>query len=110
MSTTRQYGEEYGEDGDEHAFRNDCGTVSLNLAVAAPSNVQESSRHLYDRVMEEFKHRITRLRWLGSDSFSNSTDSPRWLPMRNIGRRMPLPIGRYKEALKSFYTLCPTTR
>jgi hypothetical protein len=25
---------------------------SLNLAVAAPSNMQDSSRHLYDRVME----------------------------------------------------------
>ena len=30
---------------------------SLNLAVAVPSNMQDSSRHLYDRVMEEFKHR-----------------------------------------------------
>ena len=30
---------------------------TLNLAVAAPSNMQDSSRHLYDRVMEEFKHK-----------------------------------------------------
>ena len=30
---------------------------SLNLALAAPSNKQDATRHLYDRVMEEYKHR-----------------------------------------------------
>ena len=34
-----------------------AATVSPSSLLAAPSQVQDTSRHLYDRVMEEFKHR-----------------------------------------------------
>jgi hypothetical protein len=42
---------------------------SFNLAVAAPSKVQDSSRHLYDRVMEEYKNRDYTAALAGFDSF-----------------------------------------
>jgi len=77
---------------------------SFNLAVAAPSNVQDSSRHLYDRVMEEFKHRDYEAALAGFRFFlelhghsSLAANAQYW-----VGE-CQYRLGRYKEALKSFY-------
>ena len=77
---------------------------SLNLAIAAPSNMQESSRHLYDRVMEEFKHRDYEAALAGFRFFlelhgqsSLAANAQYW-----VGE-CQYRMGRYKEALKSFY-------
>jgi len=77
---------------------------SLNLAVAAPSNVQDSSRHLYDRVMEEFKHRDYEAALAGFRFFlelhghsSLAANAQYW-----VGE-CQYRLGRYKDALKSFY-------
>jgi tol-pal system protein YbgF len=78
--------------------------LSLNLAVAAPSNVQDSSRHLYDRVMEEFKHRDYEAALAGFRFFlelhghsSLAANAQYW-----VGE-CQYRLGRYKEALKSFH-------
>ncbi len=77
---------------------------SLNLAVAAPSNMQDSSRHLYDRVMEEFKHRDYAAALAGFRFFlelhgqsSLAANAQYW-----VGE-CQYRLGRYKEALNSFY-------
>jgi tol-pal system protein YbgF len=77
---------------------------SLNLAVAAPSNMQDSSRHLYDRVMEEYKHRDYEAALAGFRFFlelhgqsSLAANAQYW-----VGE-CQYRLGRYKEALKSFY-------
>ena len=77
---------------------------SLNLAVAAPSNLQDSSRHLYDRVMEEFKHRDYEAALAGFRFFlelhgqsSLAANAQYW-----VGE-CQYRLGRYKEALKTFY-------
>lgn len=77
---------------------------SLNLAVAAPSSIQDSSRHLYDRVMEEFKHRDYEAALAGFRFFlelhgqsSLAANAQYW-----VGE-CQYRLGRYKEALKSFY-------
>ena len=79
---------------------------SLNLAVAAPSNMQDSSRHLYDRVMEEFKHRDYVAALAGFRFFlelhgksSLAANAQYW-----VGE-CQYRLGRYKEALKSFYNV-----
>ena len=77
---------------------------SFNLAVAAPSNMQDSSRQLYDRVMEEFKHRDYEAALAGFRFFielhgqsSLAANAQYW-----VGE-CQYRLGRYKEALKSFY-------
>jgi len=77
---------------------------SLNLAVAAPSNMQDSSRHLYDRVMEEFKHRDYEAALAGFRFYlelhgrsSLAANAHYW-----VGE-CQYRLGRHKEALKSFY-------
>lgn len=77
---------------------------SLNLAVAAPSSMQDSSRHLYDRVMEEFKHRDYEAALAGFRFFlelhgqsSLAANAQYW-----VGE-CQYRLGRYKEALKTFY-------
>jgi tol-pal system protein YbgF len=77
---------------------------SLNLAVAAPSNMQDSSHHLYDRVMEEFKHRDYEAALAGFRFYlelhgqsSLAANAQYW-----VGE-CQYRLGRYKEALKSFY-------
>jgi tol-pal system protein YbgF len=76
---------------------------SLNLAIAAPSNIQEPSRHLYDRVMEEFKHRDYEAALAGFRFFlelhgqsSLAANAQYW-----VGE-CQYRLGRYKDALKSF--------
>jgi tol-pal system protein YbgF len=77
---------------------------SLNLAIAASSNIQESSRQLYDRVMEEFKHRDYEAALAGFRFFlelhgqsSLAANAQYW-----VGE-CQYRLGRHKEALKSFY-------
>jgi len=77
---------------------------SLNLALAAPSNKQESSRHLYDRVMEEYKHRDYEAALAGFRFFlelhgqsSLAANAQYWMGECQYRLR------RYKEALKTFY-------
>ena len=77
---------------------------SLNLAVAAPSNGQDSTRHLYDRVMEEYKHRDYEAALAGFRFFlelhgqsSLAANAQYWMG------ECQYRLGRYKEALKSFY-------
>ena len=77
---------------------------SLNLAAASPSTMQDSSRHLYDRVMEEFKHRDYEAALAGFRFFlelhgqsSLAANAQYW-----VGE-CQYRLGRYKEALKSFY-------
>ena len=77
---------------------------SFNLAVAAPSKVQDSSRHLYDRVMEEYKHRDYAAALAGFRFFlelhgqSSLAANAQYLVAECQYR-----LGRYKEALKSYY-------
>jgi tol-pal system protein YbgF len=77
---------------------------SLNLAVAAPSKMQDSSRHLYDRVMEEYKHKDYAAALAGFRFFlelhgqsSLAANAQYWMG------ECQYRLGRYKEALKSFY-------
>ena len=76
---------------------------SLNLAVAAPAAIQDSSRHLYDRVMEEYKHRDYEAALAGFRFFlelhgqsSLAANAQYW-----VGE-CQYRLGRYQEALKSF--------
>jgi tol-pal system protein YbgF len=78
--------------------------VSLNLAVAAPSQMQDTSRHLYDRVMEEFKHKDYEAALAGFRFFlelhgqsSLAANAQYWIGECHFR------LGHYKEALKSFY-------
>jgi tol-pal system protein YbgF len=75
----------------------------LNLAVAAPSNMQDSSRHLCDRVLEEYKHRDYEAALAGFRFFlelhgqsSLAANAQYWVAECQYRLR------RYKEALKSF--------
>jgi tol-pal system protein YbgF len=78
--------------------------LSLNLAVAAPSQMQDTSRHLYDRVMEEFKHKDYEAALAGFRFFlelhgqtSLAANAQYWIGECHFR------LGHYKEALKSFY-------
>jgi tol-pal system protein YbgF len=77
--------------------------LSLHLAVAAPSNMEDSSRHLYDRVLEEYKHRDYEAALAGFRFFlelhgqtSLAANAQYW-----VGE-CQYRLGRYTEALKSF--------
>lgn len=77
---------------------------SLNLAMAAPSNRQDATRHLYDRVMEEYKHRDYEAALAGFRFFlelhgesSLAANAQYWMG------ECQYRLGRYKEALKTFY-------
>jgi tol-pal system protein YbgF len=77
---------------------------SLNLAIAASSTMQDSSRHLYDRVMEEYQHRDYEAALAGFRFFlelhgqsSLAANAQYW------AGECQYRLGRYKEALKSFY-------
>jgi tol-pal system protein YbgF len=82
---------------------------SLNLAVAAPSQLQDTSRHLYDRVMEEFKHKDYEAALAGFRFFielhgqsSLAANAQYWIGECHYR------LGHYKEALKSFYVVVST--
>jgi len=77
---------------------------SLDLAVAASPQMQDTSRHLYDRVMEEFKHKDYEAALAGFRFFlelhgqsSLAANAQYWTGECHYR------LGHYKEALKSFY-------
>jgi tol-pal system protein YbgF len=79
-------------------------TGNLSSVWAAPAQVQDTSRHLYDRVMEEFKHRDYEAALAGFRLFlelhgqtSLAANAQYWLG------ECQYRMGRYKEALKAFY-------
>jgi tol-pal system protein YbgF len=82
-------------------------TTGIQSSVwAAPSQVQDTSRHLYDRVMEEFKHRDYEAALAGFRLFlelhgqtSLAANAQYW-----VGE-CQYRMGRYKDALKSFYNV-----
>jgi tol-pal system protein YbgF len=81
-------------------------TASLPDVWAAPAQVQDTSRHLYDRVMEEFKHRDYEAALAGFRLFlelhgqtSLAANAQYW-----VGE-CQFRMGRYKDALKSFYNV-----
>jgi tol-pal system protein YbgF len=78
----------------------------VSSAWAAPAQVQDTSRHLYDRVMEEFKHRDYEAALAGFRLFlelhgqtSLAANAQYW-----VGE-CQYRMGRYKEALKAFYNV-----
>lgn len=78
----------------------------LSTAVAAPGQVHDTSRRLYDRVMEEFKHRDYEAALAGFRLFIElhsqsalAANAHYW-----IGE-CQYRMGRYKDALTSFYNV-----
>jgi len=77
---------------------------SFNLALAASPQMQDTSRHLYDRVMEEFKHKDYEAALAGFRFFlelhgqsSLAANAQYWIGECHFR------LGHYQEALKSFY-------
>jgi tol-pal system protein YbgF len=77
---------------------------SVNLAVAASPQMQDTSRHLYDRIMEEYKHKDYEAALAGFRFFlelhgqsSLAANAQYWIGECHYR------LGHYKEALKSFY-------
>jgi tol-pal system protein YbgF len=77
---------------------------SVAVTWAAPAQVQDTSRHLYDRVMEEFKHRDYEAALAGFRLFlelhgqtSLAANAQYW-----VGE-CQYRMGRYRDALKAFY-------
>ena len=80
--------------------------LSAGPSMAAPSQMHDTSRRLYDRVMEEFKHRDYEAALAGFRLFielhsqsSLAANAQYW-----IGE-CQYRLGRYKEALNSFYNV-----
>jgi tol-pal system protein YbgF len=79
---------------------------SANLSIAAQNQMHDTSRRLYDRVMEEFKHRDYEAALAGFRLFMElhgqsalAANAQYW-----IGE-CQYRMGRYKEALNSFYNV-----
>jgi tol-pal system protein YbgF len=77
-----------------------------NVSVAAPNQMQDTSRRLYDRVMDEFKQRDYEAALAGFRLFIElhgrsalAANAQYW--MGECQYRM----GRYKDALNSFYNV-----
>jgi tol-pal system protein YbgF len=73
-------------------------------SIAAPTQRQDTTRRLYDRVMEEFKHRDYKAAMAGFQLFIElhgesalAANAQYW-----IGE-CQYRMGRYRDALKSFY-------
>jgi tol-pal system protein YbgF len=80
--------------------------LSPNVPLAAQGQMQDSSRRLYDRVMEEFKHRDYEAALAGFRLFIEvhghsalAANAQYW-----IGE-CQYRMGRYKDALASFYNV-----
>jgi tol-pal system protein YbgF len=80
--------------------------LSASPSLAAPSQMHDTSRRLYDRVMEEFKHRDYEAALAGFRLFIElhgqsalAANAQDW-----IGE-CQYRMGRYKEALNSFYNV-----
>ncbi len=81
-------------------------TVLPPVGQAAAIQAKDTSRHLYDRVMEEFKHRDYEAALAGFRLFlelhghtSLAANAQYW-----VGE-CQFRMGRYKEALKAFYNV-----
>ena len=77
-----------------------------SVSIAAPTQMHDTSRRLYDRVMEEFKHRDYEAALAGFRLFIElhgqsalAANAQYW-----IGE-CQYRMGRYKEALNSFYNV-----
>ena len=77
---------------------------STHQSFAAPTQRPDTTRHLYDRIMEEFKHRDYEAAMAGFRLFielhgqsSLAANAQYW-----IGE-CQYRMGRYRDALKSFY-------
>lgn len=80
--------------------------LSGSVSVAAPSQMHDTSRRLYDRVMQEYKHRDYEAALAGFRLFIElhgqsalAANAQYW--MGECQYRM----GRYKDALNSFYNV-----
>jgi tol-pal system protein YbgF len=80
--------------------------LSTNPSFATPSQMHDTSRRLYDRVMEEFKHRDYEAALAGFRFFIElhgqsalAANAQYW-----IGE-CQYRMGRYKDALNSFYNV-----
>ena len=80
--------------------------VAANLSLAAPSQIQDTSRRLYDRVMEEYKHRDYEAALAGFRLFMElygqsllAANAQYW-----IGE-CQYRLGRYKDAVATFYNV-----
>lgn len=78
--------------------------LSTGQSLAAPTQRQDSTRRLYDRVMDEFKHRDYKAAMAGFQLFIElhgesalAANAQYW-----IGE-CQYRMGRYRDALKSFY-------
>ncbi|UVT15624.1 MAG: tol-pal system protein YbgF [Nitrospira sp.] len=78
--------------------------LSAGPSFAAPTQRQDTTRHLYDRVMDEFKHRDYEAAMAGFRLFIElhsesalAANAQYW-----IGE-CQYRMGRYRDALKSFY-------
>jgi tol-pal system protein YbgF len=78
--------------------------TSTSLSVAAPTQRQDTTRRLYDRVMDEFKHRDYAAAMAGFQLFIElhsqsalAANAQYW-----IGE-CQYRMGQYRKALKSFY-------
>ncbi len=81
-------------------------TLAADPVMAAPAQMQDTSRRLYDRVMEEFKHKDYEAALAGFRLFlelhsqsSLAANAQYW-----IGE-CQYRLGRYKDALTSFYNV-----
>ena len=79
---------------------------SANVSVSAPSQMHDTSRRLYDRVMDEFKHRDYEAALAGFRLFielhsqsSLAANAQYWMGECQFRMR------RYKDALDSFYNV-----
>ncbi|MBH0195845.1 MAG: tol-pal system protein YbgF [Nitrospira sp.] len=79
---------------------------SPNMSIAAPGQMQDTSRRLYDRIMSEFKQRDYEAALAGFHLFIElhgrsalAANAQYW--MGECQYRM----GRYKDALNSFYNV-----
>jgi len=77
---------------------------SIGQSLAAPTQRQDTTRRLYDRVMDEFKHRDYKAAMAGFQLFIElhsqsdlAANAQYW-----IGE-CQYRMGRYRDALKSFY-------
>jgi tol-pal system protein YbgF len=83
-----------------------CLVLSAGPSHSAPNQIHDTSRRLYDRVMEEFKHRDYEAALAGFRLFIElhsqsalAANAQYW-----IGE-CQYRMGRYKEALNSFYNV-----
>ncbi len=82
------------------------GLLGAPSTQAAPAQMQDASRHLYDRVMEEFKKRDYEAALAGFRLFLElhsqtalAANAQYW-----VGE-CQYRMGRYREAIKSFYNV-----